>query len=433
MIDKLSVNDGNYVRLRKTLQLRLAEPAPAKIQLLVGPRQVGKTTLLLSLADQNPDGSLYANADAPEATLPAWADNIWQRAEDLAVSRSRSLSRSASSTTTTATPATSAILFLDEVQALPDWSAWLKARHDEIVRKKLPLHIVATGSSSLKIGAGSRESMAGRFERLVLTHWGAADLAALRNIPVQAASIEVVTHGAYPGAARFLDDPRRWQSYIRDSIIEPAIGRDIFQLEQVRKPALLKQIFALAAAHPAEILSLEKIVGILAEKGAQETIAHYLSLLHEAFLVAPLQKYAGDEIRRRRSPPKLVVLSNALLAGSRSEPPPASATNATEWGRWLENACLAHFINNDQQLHYWREEPWEIDGLGIGDWGRWLIEIKSGPYGLTDLRGLAQAVARFPDFKPVVLCDPGREGPALAAGFHARAWDAFLQNGLADQ
>ena len=139
--------------------------------------------------------------------------------------------------------------------------------------------------------------------------------------------------------------------------------RDLLQLEQVRRPALLKQVFALAAAHPAEILSLEKIAGSLAEKGALETIAHYLVLLQQAFLVATLQKYAGDEIRRRRAPPKLVVLNNALLAGSRSAPPPTARSNPPEWGRWLENACLAHFVNSGQELYYWREEPWEVDGV----------------------------------------------------------------------
>lgn len=229
----------------------------------------------------------------------------------------------------------------------------------------------------------------------------------------------------------FWNERERWRSYLRDAIIEPAIGRDLLQLEQVRRPALLKQVFALAAAHPAEILSLEKIAGSLAEKGALETIAHYLDLLKEAFLVANLQKYAGDEIRRRRSPPKLVVLNNALLAGSRSAPPPTASSHPVEWGRWLENACLAHFVNSGQELHYWREEPWEVDGVSTGSWGQWLVEVKSGPFGQSDLRGLAQASLKFPAFKPVVLCDPGREDIARSAGFTARSWPDFLLNGLA--
>jgi predicted AAA+ superfamily ATPase len=318
---------------------------------------------------------------------------------------------------------------IDEIQALPRWSQWLKARFDRVLQLRLPLHVVATGSSSLRVGAGARESMAGRFERLTLTHWGARDLQELLRVSAAAASEKIVTHGGYPGAAALWDDDLRWKSYLRDAIIEPAIGRDLLHLEQVRKPALLRQVFALAVAHPAEILSLEKIAGALAETGALETIAHYLALLQEAFLVAPLQKHAGDEIRRRRAPPKLVILNNALLAGGRSAPPPTASTQPQEWGRWLENACLAHFLNSGQQLHYWREEPWEVDGVASGSWGRWLVEVKAGSYNVADLRGLTQAAQRFPDFKPLVLCDPGREDVARAAGFSAQAWPDFLRDG----
>ena len=393
------------------MRSRLAEPPPGKIQLLVGPRQVGKTTLLLELAKAHPSRTLYASADTPEAALPSWADRIWRQAEDLAAKGP-------------------AFLFLDEVQALPNWSSWLKARFDEMVRQHVPLHVVATGSSSLKVGSGSRETMAGRFERHVLTHWDAPALAGLPGISAAEAPGRVVTHGGYPGAAAYWDDPTRWLSYLRDAIIEPAIGRDILQLEAVRKPALLRQLFALAAAHPAEILSLEKIVGSLAEKGAHETIAHYLFLLEEAFLVAGLQKYSTNEIRRRRSPPKLVALNNALLAGVRSDLPPTAQSDPARWGRWLENACLAHAWNAGQKVHYWREEPWEVDGVIEGDWGRWLVEVKSGRYAAHDLRGLSEAAAKFSGFRSVVLCDPGQEAPARAAGFHALGWPEYLRTGL---
>jgi len=400
-----------YQSVLRTLRRRLDEAAPTRLQLLVGPRQVGKTTLLLELAADAAREAVYVNADTPEAALPGWADGVWRDAEERARRKP-------------------GVLLIDEIQALPRWSQWLKARYDQVLRHRAPLHVVATGSSSLRIGSGARESMAGRFERLTLTHWGAADLSALPGVQAGSAPARIVTHGGYPGAVSLWPEPDRWRAYLRDAIIEPAIGRDLLHLEQVRRPALLRQVFALAAAHPAEILSLEKIAGSLAEKGALETIAHYLELLQEAFLVAPLQKYAGGELRRRRAPPKLVVLNNALLAGSRSTPPPTPESNPAEWGRWLENACLAHFINSGQQLTYWREEPWEVDGVAVGSWGRWLVEVKAGPFGHADLRGLACAAQRFPGFTPLVICDPGRESVAQAAGGKAIAWPSFLTTGM---
>jgi len=406
VIDK--TGNFGYAAALARMRERLGEPAPARIQLLVGPRQVGKTTLLLALEREFGARAVYASADAPEAALPNWRENVWRRAEE------------------TAQTGTSSVLLLDEVQYLPDWTRWLKARFDRVIREGLPLHVVATGSSALHLGAGSRETMAGRFEKTVLTHWCAADLGALAGIPPELAAERFVTHGAYPGAVGLWDDPLRWRAYLRDSIIEPAIGRDILNLEKVRKPALLRQVFALAAAHPAEILSLDKMAGALAEKGALETIAHYLDLLSEAFLVRPLQKYSGSELRRRKSPPKLVILNNALLAGAGSVGPPSRAGDPARWGRWLENACLAHAIHQGHEVHYWREEPWEVDGVVTGPDARLLIEVKSGRFTAEDLRGLAHAAGRFPDFRPLVICDPGEEHQATAAGFDAVSWVNFL-------
>jgi predicted AAA+ superfamily ATPase len=403
-------DERSFSGVARILEKRLSQPAPGWIQLLVGPRQVGKTTLLLGIAERRPGRAVYATADAPEAALPNWREGIWQRAISLA--------RNAASPV---------VLLLDEVQYIPDWSQWLKARFDEAKREHLPLHIVASGSSSLRLGAGSRETMAGRFERLVLSHWSARDLATLAGISPDEAARRLVSHGGYPGAVALWNEPARWQAYLRDAIVEPAIGRDLLTLEQVRKPALLRQIFAIAAGHPSEILSLDKIAGRLAEKGALETIAHYLDLLNEAFLVTALQKASRAEVRRRRSPSKLIVRDNGLLAVC-GQTPPSPESDPERWGRWVENTCLARILNAGYTLHYWREEPWEADGVFIGpDNHHWLIEVKTGNYTGEDLRGLARASEKFPNYQPLVLCDRGQERVAQAAGFETMPWQDFVQ------
>ncbi len=123
-----------------------------------------------------------------------------------------------------------------------------------------------------------------------------------------------------------------------------------------------------------------------------------------------------------------MVLNNGLLAGAGSRPPPSPKSNPERWGRWVENACLAHALNSDREVFYWREEPWEVDAvIPDGKTGR-LIEVKTGRYTGEDLRGLAYATKKFPGFEPLVLCDPGEEKVARAAGFSALAWSDYLAN-----
>ena len=82
-----------------------------------------------------------------------------------------------------------------------------------------------------------------------------------------------------------------------------------------------------------------------------------------ADLVKPLYKYSGSELRRRRSPPKLMMLNNALMAAAGSAAPPSPTSDPERWGRWVENACLAHAVNAGCEVRYWREEPWEVDAV----------------------------------------------------------------------
>lgn len=228
---------------------------------------------------------------------------------------------------------------------------------------------MASGSSALRLGAGSRESLAGRFERLTPTHWSASALKDQFSLSEADASLYVVQYGSYPGSVQFREDRNRWRAYVRDSIIEPAIGKDVLALGIVRRPALLRQIFAVAANAPGQIISLQKLQGQLQDRGSLETIAHYLDLLEEAYLIAPLQKFGAREHRRRSAPPKLVPLNNALLAATHPQGAPEPKDEPARFGAWVENACLAFVYNSAQRISYWREEPLEVDVVSEGSWG----------------------------------------------------------------
>jgi hypothetical protein len=371
---------------------------------------VGKTTMLLEIAATLGPGAVYAAGDGPELALPGAWDRLWT---DLEARARRS----------------PAVLLLDEVHHVPHWAAQLKTRWDRLRRLRLPIHVVATGSAALGLLSGSRESLAGRFERLTLAHWSAASLADPFGIAPEDAARLAVEIGTYPGAFSLRDDPARWRAYVRDAIIDPAIGRDLLALGTVRRPALLRQVFAVATDSPAQVVSLQKLQGRLQDAGALETVAHYLRLLEDAYLVAALEKSAGRVARRRAAPPKLVTLNNALLSAMHAEGPPDRRRDPARFGAWVENACLAAAINHGQRVTYWREEPLEVDGVVDGTWGRWAIEVKTTRFGPPDLRGLLEFVRRHPAYRPLVVTAPGDESLAVQFGLRATSWVKFLLDG----
>jgi len=239
-----------------------------------------------------------------------------------------------------------------------------------------------------------------------------------------------VQFGSYPGAVGLLADYPRWRAYARDSIVEPAIGRDLLAIEPVRKPSLLRQAFAVCMGHPAEIVSLQKVCGQLHAAGAIETVAHYLHLLEEACLVAAVPKYSGKVVRQRAAPPKLVALNNALLASASETPPPTPEQQPERWGHWVENACLALAWNCGQTVCYWREEPLEVDLVLTGSWGHWAVEIKTGRLAAKELSGVLEFCRRRPAFRPLLVCDPGQESIGAAAGVASVSWPTFLLRGI---
>lgn len=343
--------------------------------------------------------------------MAGWWENLWSQAERLTVRHT-------------------AVLLIDEIQGLPGWSRLLKSKLDYIKRRRIPLHVVVSGSSALQLGLGTRESMAGRFERLRLLHWPARELVRRFQIGAGAGVEQVVRFGSYPGAEAFLADYTRWRNYIKDSIVEPAIGRDVLMMETIRKPALLRQVFAVGVGHPAEIISIQKLCGQLVERGALDTVAHYLHVLEEACLVAAIPKYSRKLVRQRAAPPKLVILNNALLAVMAGQEPPQADRDPERWGRWVENACIAFAWNAGQNPCYWRAEPLEVDMILDGSWGRWAVEIKTGSYGHRDLAGILEFCRRYSGFTPMVLCEPGYESMAQQAGIASVTWASFLLNGL---
>lgn len=346
----------------KELEKRLKEPRRF-IQSISGARQVGKTTLALQVAELS--GIPFHFATADEATLRAgegWIASQWEAARHLAEISKRK----------------GALLILDEVQKIPQWSATVKGLWDEDTRKKRPVKVALLGSAPLLIGRGLTESLAGRFETLHLPHWSFPEMKRAFGWNLK----QYLFYGAYPGASPLIKEPERWSRYIKDSLMETTISRDVLLLSRVEKPALLRQLFEMGCSYSGQILSYRKIAGQLRDKGNITTLAHYLDLLAGAGTVAGLRKYSGSVATSRRSIPKIQVFNTALITAQSGMTYRETFEDRQTLGRLTESAVGAHLLNaatgGECELFYWRENNREVDFVLRKGKRLVAIEVKSG-------------------------------------------------------
>jgi len=345
----------------RELARRLKEPRRF-IQVVSGARQVGKTTLVRQVAAQSGLPTRYASADEPTLRGADWVEQQWEAARLLAGEAGRK----------------GALLILDEVQKITQWSETIKRLWDADTRTGQPLKVILLGSAPLLVQHGLSESLAGRFEVLHLPHWSFSEMRRAFGWSLE----QYLFYGAYPGAAPLIRQPARWARYILDSLIETTISRDVLLLSRVNKPVLLRRVLEVGCAYSGQILSYTKMLGQLHDAGNTTTLAHYLDLLSGAGLVTGLQKYSGEEVRRLASSPKLQVLNTALIT-ARKEMTCAQARKDSEfWGRLVESAVGAHLANaaaaGECKVYYWRERSREVDFVVRAGGRLTAIEVKSG-------------------------------------------------------
>jgi len=361
----------------RMLQGRLKSEKQPLIQVVIGPRQVGKTTAVRAI--QVAEQGVYESADSPTPLSAQILEKWWASAE---ASQGR-------------------LLVIDEIQKISGWAEVLKKLWDEQTQRKNsehPFRVIVTGSSSLQIEKGLKESLAGRFELVRVEHWNFAEAKKVFSMALE----QYIGFGCYPGANRFRSEPDRWAEYIRDSIIEPVLGRDLLQLHPVEKPALLRQVFGVALSLPSEIVSLQKIQGQLQDKGSIATLQHYLWLLSEAFLVTGIEKYNAATFQSKRSSPKLIVHDNALIRAQ--ERPPSVEPPRERMGRYLENSVGARFIESGWATRYWRERNQEVDFIVDGPKGeKWAVEVKWTKPIRSEVAGVLEFCKRHPEYSAVVV------------------------------
>ena len=375
---------SEYQIIRK----RLEEPRRF-IQVVMGPRQVGKSTVVKQVLQDIDLPFLLFSADNVPASNSAWVSNCW------AAVRSQKESKAYGCV----------ILMIDEIQKIANWSEVVKKEWDDDTFHNLDIRVLLLGSSRVMLEKGLSESLAGRFEEIRMSHWSYAEMKECFGYSLD----QYMFYGGYPGAAELIAEPDRWEQYIQSAIIDTTINKDILMDTPISKPALLRQTFELGAAYSGEVLSLSKMLGSLQDAGNTVTLAGYINLLDESGMLCGIQKYSIDTARRRASIPKLQVYNNALKAIFNPYTFEQAILDRRAWGRIFESSIGAWLVSqafvHRFEVFYWRERDQEVDfilrkkGIVIA------IEVKSNAEKNT--KGLNSFKERFNPKAAFIVGDGG--------------------------
>jgi len=344
----------------QTIVARVNEPRKF-IQIVEGPRQVGKSTLIKQVLHSISLPWMHFAADNVPATRSAWISDCWASARNkLQMEHLPEL-----------------LLVIDELQKLKNWAEVVKKEWDADTFNDVNIKVVLLGSSRVRLEKGLSESLKGRFETIKMPNWSLSEMQQAFGFTTD----EYIYYGAYPGAAELRHDLDRWQEYISASIVDATINNDILMDTPVAKPALLRQTFELSSAYSGQLVSLTKMIGQLQDAGNTTTLAHYLELLAQSGMVCGLSKFAMDKARRRNSIPKYQVFNNALMSLYCEHDLAAARADHKLWGRLFESAVGAHIMNcaytGRFDVYYWREGKDEVDYVLVKNSKIVAVEVKS--------------------------------------------------------
>ena len=338
------------------------------IQVVMGARQVGKSTVVKQVLNDISLPYLFFSADNVPAINTAWVSNCWAATRSLKESKGWD----------------SIVLVIDEIQKISNWSEAVKKEWDDDTFHDRNIKVLLLGSSRVLLEKGLSESLAGRFEEIRMSHWSYKEMRECFGYTLE----QYIYYGGYPGAASLVGDKDRFEQYIQSSIIDATVNKDILLDTPIGKPALLKQTFELGAAYSGNILSLNKMLGSLQDAGNTSTLSGYINLLNESGLLCGLHKYSVDMSRRRASIPKFQVYNNALKMVYNPASFEQAILDRKEWGHIFESAIGAYLVSqafvHRFEVYYWRERNDEVDFVLKKKDSLIAIEVKSNAEKRTD-------------------------------------------------
>lgn len=317
------------------------------IQVIMGPRQVGKTSGVQFILQKYYVENEYSYYTAEEVIgSHDWVVDIYQKC----LSQNKK------------------ILVIDEIQKIENWSESLKLIWDKNKKSnQVRLHIVILGSSSLQLSIGLSDSLAGRYEIIRVHHWNYSESNQLRQMSLD----DYLHFGGYPGSYSLINQSSRFRQYLIDGIFEAVIAKDIFRYAQIKKPALFKQLFQLISHYPAREVSYNKLLGQLQDAGNVDQMKYYLDLLSQAFLIHQIFKFTQTPLSRKSSP-KLIISAPVFTSILTDED-----LTKEDLGFVFESVVGQRLCEAFDSVFYWRNGNDEVDFVVKIKNHIYAIEVKS--------------------------------------------------------
>ena len=343
------------------LKSRMAEPRRT-IHVVMGPRQVGKSTMIDQFVEHTSGPYSLFSADGVGKTYTDWISQKWHEV------RTRMMLYGENEH----------ILIIDEIQKIDGWSEAVKKEWDQDTREKRNLKVILLGSSRLLIQKGLEESLEGRYETLRMGYWEWEEMRDAFGFTLE----QFIYFGGFPGLAPYINEEDRWRKMMEDSIISPILNRDILDIEEIRNPSLLRQVFEIGSIYSAQEISLTKMQGVV-NSGSVPTISSYLRILDETMLLKPIYKYDNSTIKTRNSIPKMQAYNNAFRNSYCQHTFEEALMNKAEWGRQVESAVGAYLAGRSVldgfRLLFWRDDKKnECDYVLKKGESLIAVEVKSG-------------------------------------------------------
>ena len=389
---------------------------PRRFHLVLGPRRVGKTTVMyqtvrrLLATGTEPHRTWWLRMDHPVLLRESLGDLVRHVVE-----------------VSGAEPGREAVVLLDELVYADQWDLWLKTFYDD----RWPVRIVATSSATAALRGRRVESGVGRWSEHFLMPYLFSEYLDLVQFPVEvevgqdlADTLAVLPQAAAPldleplrrrfllvgGFPELIDRDRQReadpdadrllvsQQVLRNDAVERAIYKDIPQSFGIDHPMLLERLLYVLAGQVTGVLSPNSICAEM-DNLSQPTFDRYVSYLEQTFLVFRLTNFSGAEAGVQRRGRK-VYFHDGAVRNAALQRGLAPLTDAVETGLLLENLVAASLhtlaLHGGLRLHHWRDGRNEVDLLL--DHPAQPLAFEVGSSTRHSRRGLVALQQRFPRF-----------------------------------